>query len=141
MEKISLFDDKKIETVLFNPNTVTIKFTDGTTITKEATGYGPIEFETGKVRIINILQGKTILTGAPVYCPDCGTYVGVITFKVLRSGARYYVGTVCNCGPYSRETGYGTKEQAEAWLQEIKQGNFVHTRGNIPSIEQLIKEG
>jgi hypothetical protein len=26
--------------------------------------------------------------------------------RVLMSGAGYYIGTECDCGPYSRESGY-----------------------------------
>lgn len=77
-----------------------------------------------------MLQGETILSGAPVRCPECNTYTGIGVFSVLKSSAGYYVGTFCKCGPYSRETEYGTREQAEIWLQELQQGDFTHARGN-----------
>ena len=36
---------------------------------------------------------------------------------VYRSGAGYYIGTYCNCGPYTRESGYyRTRELAQANL-------------------------
>lgn len=61
------------------------------------------------------LKGETIGTGAPSTCPDCGVK---LELQVLHSGAGYYIGTFCNCGPYSRESGYyGTREQAQADLQ------------------------
>jgi hypothetical protein len=61
------------------------------------------------------LQGETIATGAPKTCPDCG-----ITPKlgVYMSAAGYYIGTYCECGPYSRESllYYMAKEQAQIAL-------------------------
>lgn len=49
------------------------------------------------------LAGETIGTGAPPRCPDCNIMPAI---GVYRSGAGYYVGTYCNCGPYSRESEY-----------------------------------
>jgi hypothetical protein len=50
-----------------------------------------------------MLPGETILSGAPDICPDCDTYCA---FQILESGAGYYIGTTCKCGPYSRESIY-----------------------------------
>lgn len=50
-----------------------------------------------------VMPGETIATGGPSTCPDCGTKVEL---QVCRSAAGYYVGTMCECGPYSRESGY-----------------------------------
>lgn len=36
-------------------------------------------------------------------CSDCGVELKA---QILRSAAGYYLGTQCNCGPYSRESGY-----------------------------------
>lgn len=51
-----------------------------------------------------------------------------LELQVLRSAAGYYLGYFCpQCGPYSRETGYMTKEQAEAELAKIKAGSTTNT--------------
>ena len=61
-----------------------------------------------------MMNGETIATGAADKCGDCGVNV---TLQVCRSGAGYYVGTYCNCGPYSRESGYyATQFEASAAL-------------------------
>jgi hypothetical protein len=61
------------------------------------------------------LPGETIRTGAPGTCPDCGVKV---ENEVHMSAAGYYIGTYCNCGPYSRESGYyRTRAEAEAALE------------------------
>ncbi len=42
---------------------------------------------------------------------------------VYRSGAGYYVGTYCHCGPYSRESGYyPTREAAAVALHSGRYG-------------------
>ena len=49
---------------------------------------------------------------------SCGT---VMPLKVLNTPAGYYLGYWCPSeGPYSRETDYMTKENAELYLSEIK---------------------
>lgn len=50
-----------------------------------------------------MLNGETIGTGAPKACPDCKVKP---EFEVCQSAAGYYIGTMCDCGPYSRESGY-----------------------------------
>lgn len=52
---------------------------------------------------ILMLEGETIATGAPRKCPDCEVR---LKLKILHSNAGYYIGTLCDCGPYSRESGY-----------------------------------
>ena len=60
------------------------------------------------------LLKETILTRAESICPDCKV---VLKPKVLHSGAGYYIGTFCDCGPYSRESGYfRTRAEAEKIL-------------------------
>lgn len=51
-------------------------------------------------------------------CSDCKTE---LHYEVMRSNAGYYVGTGCECGPYSRESGYFRKrEDAEKQLAFIE---------------------
>lgn len=58
-----------------------------------------------------VMKGETILTGALVYCDRCKTEP---KWGIYKSGAGWYVGTFCNCGPYSRESQYyPTKEAVE----------------------------
>lgn len=69
-----------------------------------------------------MLDGETIATGAPKVCPDCKTKVKV---QVLSSNAGYYIGTSCDCGPYSRESGYyKTREQAQKALDKGDYGRY-----------------
>jgi hypothetical protein len=73
-----------------------------------------------------MLQGETILSGAPDTCSDCEIE---LKLEVCRSGAGYYLGTWCNCGPYSRESGYfGTEEEAEKALKDWFGGNLENVR-------------
>jgi hypothetical protein len=66
------------------------------------------------------LPGETIATGAPDTCRECGVKPDL---QVLRSAAGYYIGTFCNCGPYSRESGYyPNAETAQAALDSGKFG-------------------
>lgn len=70
-----------------------------------------------------MIPGETILSGANPICPDCQTK---LEFAVCESAAGYYVGTWCNCGPYSRETCYfRTKEQAEKELKYFNETGFL----------------
>lgn len=60
------------------------------------------------------LPGETLSTGAPRTCPTCGT---ALELQVCCSNA-YYIGCYCECGPYSRESGYyGSEEEARAALE------------------------
>ena len=52
-----------------------------------------------------MMPGETLKTGAAPICPDCNTDVRP-SLDVKRSGAGFYIGTTCNCGPYSRESDY-----------------------------------
>ncbi len=62
-----------------------------------------------------MLPGETISSGAPDVCDDCKK---TLSNEVLQSAAGYYVGTFCDCGPYSRESGYySTRQSAEAALK------------------------
>jgi len=66
-----------------------------------------------------VLPKETIARGADATCSDCGV---TPTLGVYSSQAGFYIGTYCDCGPYSRESGYyKTQEEAEAAL---KKGDF-----------------
>ena len=59
-----------------------------------------------------MLPGETIASGAPPRCEDCDT---MPKLAVYLSGAGFYIGTYCQCGPYTRESGYyRTRELAQA---------------------------
>lgn len=61
------------------------------------------------------LPGETLASGADPRCPDCGK-MGKL--DVYMSAAGYYIGTYCDCGPYTRESDYyPTHEIAERALR------------------------
>lgn len=52
-------------------------------------------------------------------CPDCKK---ILKLEVLRSNAGYYVGTKCDCGPYSRDSIYFKHpKDAQEELDELKE--------------------
>lgn len=53
-----------------------------------------------------IMMQETVSSGTKAICPDCANVQGP---KILSSGAGYYIGYICNCGPISRESGYYKK--------------------------------
>ena len=70
-----------------------------------------------------MIPGETILSGAVDVCTDCKRK---LKMKVCLSAAGYYVGTWCDCGPYSRETGYMSKLEAEKTLKQYNNNGFMH---------------
>ena len=50
-----------------------------------------------------MIPGETISTGAPNRCPTCEA---LALIRVCHSGGGYYLGSWCDCGPYSRESTY-----------------------------------
>lgn len=65
-----------------------------------------------------MIPGETIRSGAANPCPDCKLFMG---FEVLMSGGGFYVGTECDCGPHTRESGYyRSREEAQTALDEGK---------------------
>lgn len=61
------------------------------------------------------LPNETIHLGAKPNCPDCNE---PLELQVLMSGAGYYIGTICCCGPYSRESHYyHTRLEAQTALE------------------------
>jgi hypothetical protein len=80
-----------------------------------------------------MLAGETIRSGAPATCPDCGI---TPDFEVLLSGGGWYIGTMCNCGPYTRESEYyATPESAQGALD----ANLVSWRG--PLYQRVVVQG
>jgi len=70
------------------------------------------------------LPGETGHVGKT--CGGCDT---VLEAKVLSSGAGYYIGTYCMCGPYSRESGYyPSREAADKDLPLYQEGKPAPTR-------------
>lgn len=66
-----------------------------------------------------VMPKETIARGASPTCIDCRE---TPELGVYKSPAGFYIGTVCMCGPYSRESDYyTTRELAEAAL---KKGGF-----------------
>ncbi len=60
------------------------------------------------------LPNETIHLGASPNCPTCHQ---LLELQVLLSNAGYYIGTICCCGPYSRESHYyRTMQEAETAL-------------------------
>lgn len=57
-----------------------------------------------------MLSGETVNADTNHKCGDCGNVRGPM---VLRSAAGHYIGFLCDCGPYSRETDY-YKDKAAA---------------------------
>jgi hypothetical protein len=73
-----------------------------------------------------MLNAETLFSGAPGTCENCGIK---LKLDVLKSNAGWYVGTECNCGPYSRESGYfKTKEEAIKTLDEFNRGDISKAR-------------
>ncbi|MFZ2489849.1 MAG: hypothetical protein WA208_00055 [Thermoanaerobaculia bacterium] len=69
-----------------------------------------------------MITGETIATGAAGTCRDCGV---TLELEVLQA-ARFYVGTMCACGPYSRESGYfETRAEAELALAAALEGEVL----------------
>lgn len=62
--------------------------------------------------------GESNLNG-PKVCEDCHQSLET---RVCRSQAGYYLGSWCNCGPNSRDSGYfDSKDEADACLREWQQ--------------------
>jgi hypothetical protein len=50
-----------------------------------------------------MIPGETIATGASPTCSECHV---TPKLEILQSPIGFYIGTMCNCGPYSRESDY-----------------------------------
>jgi len=72
------------------------------------------------------LPGETLYSGVPRTSADCGVE---LVARVCRSGAGFYIGSCCRCGPYSRESGYfASRAEAEALLAAHPVGVRPHHR-------------
>jgi hypothetical protein len=66
------------------------------------------------------LERETIAAGAAPRCGDCGAMPAL---RVHRSGAGFYIGSWCRCGPCSRESGdYPTRADAGRVFQHGSYG-------------------
>lgn len=64
----------------------------------------------------------TMATGAPKVCGCCKK---IPEITVIGCGNGYYIGTLCDCGPYSRESDYyGDAGEAKA---RLRFGNYSRT--------------
>ena len=63
-----------------------------------------------------MLEGETIHSGAADTCTECGVK---LVLEVLSSPAGWYIGTRCNCGPYSRESRYYSSYNAAKFALEF----------------------
>jgi hypothetical protein len=68
-----------------------------------------------------VMPRETVKGGAPATCPECNR---TVVPEVLHSPAGYYVGTMCGCGPYSRESTYFATEPAAAQAQALASGRY-----------------
>lgn len=78
-----------------------------------------------------MLPGETVKSGAPEICPTCKIET---ENEVLLSGAGYYIGRMCNCGPYSRESHYyHSRKAAEDALKTntVKWRTDKYTGGSL----------
>lgn len=75
---------------------------------------------TGRTQMI---AGETILSGAADTCGSCNIK---LVLQPLRSGAGWYLGTACYCGPYSRESIYfETEEEAKKAISSGEPENWM----------------
>jgi hypothetical protein len=71
---------------------------------------------------------ETIALGASRTCDECGHE---FKFESMHSGSGHYVGTRCDCGPYTRETVY-IREHTADQLVEI-----MNTEGGLEDVRVL----
>ena len=66
-----------------------------------------------------MLPGETLASQPSTQYHKCEDCKQELIPKVLHSAAGYYIGTFCECGPYSRESGYyKTAGEAQTALDE-----------------------
>ena len=83
-----------------------------------------------------MIPGETISTGAPATCTDCKE---TPELKVYQSpgSLRFFLGTYCQRGPYSRESEYfTTREEAEVVLGKLDKDPSKNAPAHHPSLRQ-----
>lgn len=83
-----------------------------------------------------MLNGETINSGASDVCPDCNVH---LELQVLRSNAGYYIGTQCDCGPYTRESGYFPNREVAEKMLEIENKSFMRDDSYNPGTLEIIE--
>lgn len=74
-----------------------------------------------------VVPRETIGNGAEKVCEDCGVR---LVPKIMMTCA-YYIGTECDCGPYSRESEYfKTRAEAEKILAGLIYGRTNESESN-----------
>lgn len=73
-----------------------------------------------------MIEGETLATGAREVCSECRMRVEP---DVYLSGAGFYIGTRCLCGPYTRESGY-YRSEVEA-QNALEQKSYSRTSGYV----------
>jgi hypothetical protein len=64
-----------------------------------------------------MMPGETVGSEYRTYtCNDCHTKMEL---EILNTPAGHYLGYWCDCGPYSRETDYMTRDDAELMLLNL----------------------
>jgi hypothetical protein len=82
-----------------------------------------------------MMRGETIRTGAPEICPTC---LWRPDFEVHSSSAGYYIGTYCQCGPYTRESHY--YRSAEDAQDDLDNGTVRWRDTDQHSLAQLLPQ-
>jgi hypothetical protein len=83
--------------------------------------------------LVMALIGETVASGGPGICEECGM---APTLGVYQSASGYYVGTYCQCGPYSRESGYFAKR--ERAQKALDSGEFGRPTEFVPGPLEII---
>jgi hypothetical protein len=83
-----------------------------------------------------MFPGETIATGAAATCADCGETPQLQVY-ISPGGAGFYIGTYCECGPYSRESEYfKTHAEAEAVLAKLNPDPAKNKPADHPLLRQ-----
>lgn len=76
-----------------------------------------------------MLKGESVFDQRLKKCNDCGKR---LELQVCQSAAGFYIGTMCDCGPYSRESMYfPDRKIAENVLKEEFGRSHPYARGSM----------